>query len=366
MKYDKMRWLAIFLSVTSLIYLHLNGQLTTLATGDVYDNTNVKIVYWTQSQTNNIIDRIHCNKTSKNDSMTHISDGGSAKNNTFFMVILIPSMPKSSDFRHYLRRKWFNESCWREKEFQGVDRKFMNIKLMFVTGRTREFSSYSKEFLDEVSHYKDIFLMDKVESKRILKDKVLWGMKESIKHFNYTFLIKIDHDTLVDLPHLVKGIQSLPKSNLLTGSCFHQLHRGKYQRTFRYCSGGAYIITRDVVEKIAQLNSSQTNIRLGYGEPEDAYTGWLVSKVNETFRDQNVRVVHIREIVNRIPFERKYHYWFNKWFYHWLKGLDKMDKAFECRIRAEFKDCPTAYYYYKDPNSTEPCSCGYTFNPSDI
>ena len=127
MKCDKIRWLAIFLSGTSLIYLLLNGQLTNLAASDVYNNSNVKIVYWTQSQSN-VNDRIHCNKTYKNYRTTNVSVSKSSNNNTFFMVILIPSMPKSSDYRHYLRSKWFNESCWRKQEFLGVDEEFKKIE----------------------------------------------------------------------------------------------------------------------------------------------------------------------------------------------------------------------------------------------
>ena len=130
------------------------------------------------------------------------------------MVIVIPSMPSSGEFRHYLRTKWLNQSCWRREEIEPIDPEYLNFKLMFVIGKLPNKQNYSQEFLDELSNNDDIYLIDKVESRKILKDKVIFGMRESVKRFTYNYFIKIDHDTMVDLPRLAKGLPTLPKKNI--------------------------------------------------------------------------------------------------------------------------------------------------------
>ena len=185
------------------------------------------------------------------------TQGGSVQYH--FMIIVIPSMPESNNYRNYLRHKWLNMSCWGSHEFEGIDKQYLDFKLMFVIGKD-EFEEYTVEFLEEMSKYDDIVLIDKVESKKILKDKVLWGMRKSIELYDYKYFIKIDHDTLIDLPHLAKGIQTLPEKNVYTGACKSIIHHGRYKKSFSYCVGNAYILTRDVVEKIAMLTEEETNI----------------------------------------------------------------------------------------------------------
>jgi hypothetical protein len=189
----------------------------------------------------------------------------------------------------------------------------------------------------------------------MLKEKVLWGMRKSVNLFNYDYFIKIDHDTLIDLPNLLKGTRKLPKENVYTGSCKSELKKGPYKRTFIYCHGGAYILSRDVVEKIASLSEKDTEIKLGYEEPEDAYVGWLVTQISKKFNNTDLEALPNWRIVDDMP-KLIDHYRFGKWFYHWLKGLHSMQNAFECRIRANFTLCPSESYMYDNINSTA-CIC---------
>ena len=271
------------------------------------------------------------------------------------ILILSTPTPYATDLRHYLRTKWLNQSYWRDEEFYNFKgiyvKQLMSIRLMFVLGKPR-YGNYSKEFMDEVSLNKDMYLMNKFEGKYFLKDKVLWGMRESVKHHQYDYLIKIDHDTLVDLPHLSKRIRGLKKNNLYTGSCDNLMRRGA-ETAILYCQGGAYILSQDLVEKIASLSDDETKITLGKQEPEDAYTGWLVTQIQKKFKIPRLRPTHNRHIVSKVTTGR---YQFDKWFYHWIKGRLDMEKAFECRIKHNLTHCPSARYYYKNSSSTS-CDC---------
>ena len=224
------------------------------------------------------------------------------------MIFLVPSTPNSWKFRHYMRTKWLNQSYWRKEELQGIDPQHLDFKLMFIIGR-HELKDYSHEFLEELSQNNDMYLLDMLESREILKDKVLFGMKESIQRFDYDFLIKFDHDTMIDLPRLGFGISKLAKKNLFTGSCKFTIRSEKLDRKINYCYGGAYILSRDVVQKIAALNETDTNVTLGREEPEDAYIGYLVDVIRTEMNLSELRPKHKRIIVNEYHSKHD-HFWF--------------------------------------------------------
>ena len=92
--------------------------------------------------------------------------------------------------------------------------------------------------------------------------------------------------------------------------------------------------------------------------PEDGYTGWLVAEVKRKFNISEKLPAYSRKIVERFGYKARYGiYTFNKWFYHWLKGMDRMERAFECRVRANPTNCPSMNYYYENENSRK-CVCG--------
>ena len=277
-----------------------------------------------------------------------------------FLIFLVPSTPDSWEYRNSMRTKWLNLSYWRKEEFQEIDARHLDFKLMFIIG-TDVKKNYSQGFLEELSQNDDMYLMDIPESREILKDKVLFGMKESIKRFDYDFLIKFDHDTLVDLPRLGSGLPTLTKKNLFTGSCGYHLWFQTIQRKVHYCSGGAYILSSDVVQKIAALSKAETNVTLGKQEPEDAYIGLLVKTVNKKFNISKLRHKHRRDIVNRY-LSRPGHYWFRTWFFHGVKGWSRMDRAFNCRVTADLDACPPRQFFYKNENATH-CVCDDNKDP---
>ena len=274
-------------------------------------------------------------------------ENGKVKHN-YFMVIFIPSMPKSSMQRQYLRAKWLNMSHWNENEFKGIEKQYLTFKLMFVIGKVTN-KEYSEEFLKEVSETDDIYLIDTEESRSILSVKLLWGMKKSVELFNFTYFVKVDHDTLIDLPHLIRGLSVEQRENLYTGWCNKKLKSTIYKRTFRYCLGGGYILSHDLIEKISLLKENVTDI----GMPmEDGYAGYLVSKVVKQY---NITGTIPRHTFNALQIYAKSNFVFNKYFYHWLKKFGHMDMVFECRIKTNKTMCPSMMYEF--PEGKDHCMC---------
>ena len=75
-------------------------------------------------------------------------------------------------------------------------------------------------------------------------------MRKSVELFDYKYFIKIDHDTLVDLSNLAKGIRTLRDENVYTGACTFRIVNGEYKNLFSYCGGGGYILSRDPVDSL--------------------------------------------------------------------------------------------------------------------
>ena len=267
-----------------------------------------------------------------------------------FIVIFIPSMAKSANLRQELRTRWLNMSMWREEEFQGIKPVYLNFKLMFVLGKHQD-KEYSAELLEEVAENKDMFLTEFEENKATLKDKLLWALRESVKLYNFTYFVKVDHDTLIDLPNLIKGSITSPKDNLYTGYCNKMLLGSAYKRTFRYCLGGGYIFSRDLVEKIAMLEDNETDVEIW---PEDGYAGYLAWMVKKKY-DLKGNIPQ-RSGGWRLKIYTKNVIKFTRYFYHWLKNHHKLERMFQCRIKADKTECPSLQYVFENGESKE-CTC---------
>ena len=128
-------------------------------------------------------------------------------------------------------------------------------------------------------------------------------MKKSVELFDYKYFIKIDHDTLVDLPNLAKRIRTLRDDNVFTGACTFRIANGEYKNLFSYCGGGGYILSRDLAEKISSL----------------------VAEVKRKFNVSKIRPVKLRNIVNKRRKTGRYRFY--RWFYHWLKSVHAFLRA---------------------------------------
>ena len=258
-----------------------------------------------------------------------------------FMVIFIPSKPGAGKWREHVRTKGLNISPWKANEFEGVPEECLRFKVMFVVGKTKE-NGYSDDLLHESSMHDDLYLVETMESLLALNEKLLWALRKSVEIFDFTYFIKTDHDTMIDLPHLVTGLNLAPRQNLYTGKCDIKLKSTPYKQTFDYCKGGGYVISRDLVEKITELDDNETNVPIPF---EDGLSGWLISRVVQKHNISGALIPkHDDHVLQNVSNSRNF--FFIKWFYHYLKLLHWLDKTFECRRQADPLLCPSMNYKY--------------------
>ena len=244
---------------------------------------------------------------------------------SYYIVFIIPTHPSKITIRQAIRETWANVSAWSllaNEEWE--DKK--KIRLMFVFGALED-SSNSTEFQEELSQNDDMFVVSNIkESYYTLRYKVLWGIEYSSQHFNYKFLVKTDDDIMVNLPVLVRVMSSFTPGLRYVGRCVNI--RGRAPQRWRYCSGGGYVLSRDLVGHILNLPDSVHNVTM---KPEDVFTGWLVWNVN-----------NLNNVYNTTEFAVKPRYRYralslgryncgplNKWFYHGYKG-----KKYDYRVKA--------------------------------
>ena len=315
MKIFKVRHLATYIAIFALLYFFT----------DILPNVPYETLF-------NTIETAHNKK--------HVSAKQSEK---IFMVIFIPSKPDVVKWRNHVRTKSLNLSSWNYEEFAGVPKEYLINKVMFVAGKSEE-NWYSEDLLRETSLHEDLYLIDTVESALALNSKLLFAMRRSLKIYDYSYFIKTDHDTLIDLPNLVRGLTATPKLNLYTGDCDQKLKSTPFNGTFDYCRGGGYVISRDLVEKITHLSDEEIGVAIPF---EDGLAGWLVSQVVEKHKIRGAVIPkHDPLVLKNVADSKKF--LFNRWFYHYLKTLPQLDRAYNCRIRANAVLCPSLQYKYLD------------------
>lgn len=273
--------------------------------------------------------------------------------NRSFIIFAIPSLDTvtCSNLRHSIRSRWMNYSFWNIQQFEKMDPRFLKFKLMFVIGKSK--LNFSEEVLEEASQHDDMFLAPELsEGSNMLRYKVMWSMKKSLALFDYDYLVKVDHDTLIDLPALIKGLMKQRRYSFYGGFCnLHVPKRKKYEDLvwFQYCQGGGYILSRDLVEKITLEDQLHTNVPI---TPEDLYTGWLVynielkskarRKIRTTIR-HSVRLYRKNYVKLSVGF----------WFLHWLKDPEVMEEVFQCRTSLGNSECTRSGYNI----TSKTCQC---------
>ena len=267
----------------------------------------------------------------------------------YSFVILIPSLPDDIIRRHHYRSKFLNISAWKSKEFEGISKEWFSFKVMFIIGKEENKTTPSPAGLtNEMADYDDILVEETlIESRATLRYKILWGMNKSVQEFEYRYLIKIDQDTLIDLPRLLKGLSHLSRKYVYTGLCKLRLYgTAKYQlpqyKDLVYCQGGAYILSRDMIEILTEIDSKSPDYFI---EPEDGYVGWLVKEAKSKFNITTSMPQHSEKILkDRFAKNKKKIVLNHFWFYHIRreKGQISMtvvdtilDTAFNCINNSE-------------------------------
>ena len=212
------------------------------------------------------------------------STSTNASDTNYFIVFVIMTLSCHITTRDAIRETWANSTNW---NLTGIATDRLNFKLLFVVGdvgpetpqKTQTCINKTRElFLKELDEHDDVLYREElVESRQVLKYKVQTGIDYALTNYNFSFLVKTDDDVTVNLPQLLRGLGDLTDvTHLYAGTCFkHPAYRD------RYCSGGGYLLSRDLAEATRNLSAAQWDPQ-EIPLPEDANTGFLVDKVRQT------------------------------------------------------------------------------------
>jgi len=130
----------------------------------------------------------------------------------------------------------------------------------------------------------DIILGDNMENFYNLPPKLQMGFEWSLRYCSFDYLVKGDDDVFINIPQLFAFVDhaDTPKELLYAGNAHYAAvvgRDGRYGMTEqeywknvfpRYCSGGGFVLTRDVVEGFMGVVKSVPVIKI-----DDAYIGEL-------------------------------------------------------------------------------------------
>ena len=227
----------------------------------------------------------------------------------YFIVFVIPTHPRKVEQRNAIRKTWANVKVWSLLAEQDKEKK--RIRVLFICGNPPA-SDNTEEFKAEVSNNDDIFVVKNItEGKVSLRYKNMWGFRYSYQHYNFEYLVKTDDDVTVNLPKMIQDLSKYPRGFYYLGSNAGKV--GKPPQQWRYCSGGGYVLSYDLVQEIVHLSPAVHKPTM---KPEDVFTGWLVWNVNNN--TEHSVLPHPMGALHLSPYKCGP---LNKWFYHGYKKI---------------------------------------------
>ena len=172
-----------------------------------------------------------------------------------FLFVLVLSAPKNKDRRDVIRYSWKNSYTEQGKQFLTK----------FVVG-TYKLSVEEITLIDaEIKQYDDMLVLaDHLESYTNLTRKVLQSFVWADQNVDFSYLLKTDDDSFLKLDTIESELkartspQSLYWGEVLSGHS--PTKKGQWKETrwklgrnyLPYAAGGGYILSRDLVHRIAQ------------------------------------------------------------------------------------------------------------------
>jgi len=235
------------------------------------------------------------------------------------LLILITTHVSHFHEREVIRNTW------------GIDPKSNSArwKTYFLLGRTKNTATL-KKLKYESRMFQDIVLGDIYEDFYNLTYKVQMVFEWSLRYCQYDYMLKGDDDVFVNMPKVFDYIQSTdtPRTELYAGNVQYQaivLRTGKYgidKQEFkkkiypRYCSGGGFLLSRDIVHRMLPLFNRVKAIKI-----DDAYIGELALKAG-------IDVTH-NDNFKMFEDEKKCDYVANTIVHHPVKNEDCMVKLYK-------------------------------------
>lgn len=207
----------------------------------------------------------------------------------FNMLVLIQSYISHGDRRNSIRKSWGN--C-------TTNNPAYKWKVLFIIGTTKE-ERDPNLLSEEMFKHNDLLFFKTGESFYNLTEKLQKSFQWITRHCDFRYLLKADDDVFVNMGALYDylGQERMPKTELFTGQVMwwsevyrdgrYAIDKGYPRAVYpRYCSGGGYILSHDVVMKFVKLFPYVPYMRI-----DDAYFGELALKSGiHTIHSDNFRM----------------------------------------------------------------------------
>jgi len=218
-----------------------------------------------------------------------LKDGfsGALKSQSTFLVIVIISHPKNLERRNVIRQTWLNIK----------DRSIRKDVLpLFVVGNENLSELVTKNLEEETSSNKDVLVLPIQETYTSLTQKVLASLVQVERNVKFSFLLKVDDDSFVNLPVMVDELRNSNYNKGLYWGFFDG--RAPVQRTGKwaegdyvlcdryipYALGGGYVLSHDLVSYI-----STNSELLKLFNSEDVSVGTWLAPLKNIHRVHDVR-----------------------------------------------------------------------------
>ncbi len=203
---------------------------------------------------------------------------------TLLLFIFVLSRPESFVKRQAIRLTWGKQNNEANQYLFDVKDYWRTI---FVVGQSAN-KKVTEKVKKEQTAYRDILIVDLIESFENLAVKTLESLKWGSKNCDAKYVLKTDDDCHVNLRGLLPWLKKLhPKYNYIgrvqtgMGVVRDKLSRyyvpySNHPQSFypEYCAGGGYILKRDILPNLL-ANSEEVKII----SVEDAYVGMIMQEL---------------------------------------------------------------------------------------
>ena len=240
------------------------------------------------------------------------------------LIILV-----QSTISHFSRRMMIRNTWGKYRDSENT-----NWKTIFLVAKSK-YEQDSFLLYKEFDQFEDLIIGDFHEDFYTLSLKVRMGFEWSVTHCKFQFLLKTDDDVFVNTVRLLDFIHAnnTPKTKLYAGNVQFRatvFRSGKYgisEKEYkknvypRYCSGGGYVLSVDVVRKMNDNFDKVMPMTI-----DDAYVGELALK-------SGVDVLHD----NKFQMYQECNYNEKLIIHHPVKERNCMEKLFEKHLHLQNK-----------------------------
>lgn len=207
----------------------------------------------------------------------------------YIVLTIISSHVQDFNRRMLIRKTWGSDRNLKKRRW----------KTYFVVGLTTNQETL-RLLSCEKEQFSDIIYGDVYESFDNLTFKMQIGFEWAVRYCKFKYLLKTESDVFVNIPKLLQFLlhKDTQKRRLYAGyvqfsaqvmrSGKYAVSKKQYRKAIypRYCSGGGFVLTSDVVKKMLSHFSDVDHLRIS-----DAYVGELALKSGiDAYHDESFQM----------------------------------------------------------------------------